>query len=202
MGVLCKDRTQCTRTANTIDLKMTSEIEIIDNFLSEEDFNQIFNSVNSSTWPWRFSEGVSDSSENNVPNVFQLVYLFYDRWGQYQSGIDYIEPLINEINPLAFLRIKANLLVGSEKKLTFNYHVDVNNPETGNRLSNCRTSIYYLNTNNGKTIFENGEQIDSVANRFISFPSYMMHTGTTCTDQKKRLIINLNYVPYSDYESL
>lgn len=181
---------------------MTSDIEIIDNFLSEEDFNNIFNNINSPSWPWKFSEGVSDSSENKIPNVFQLVYLFYDRWGQYQSGMDYITPLINKINPLSFLRIKANLLVGSQEKQIFNYHVDVNNPVTGNRLTNCRTSIYYLNTNNGKTVFENGEQVDSVANRFISFPAYMMHTGTTCTDLKKRLVINLNYVPYSDYESI
>jgi len=182
---------------------MDKNIEIIDNFLPEEDFNSILTNISSPTWPWRFSEGVSDPTENESnPNAYQLVYLFYDRWGQYQSGMEFISPLINKISPLSFLRIKANLLVATKKIEVFNYHVDVNNPHTDNKLKNSRTSIYYLNSNNGKTIFEDGSEVKSISNRFISFPSHMMHTGTTCTDQKRRLVINLNYVPYEDYESI
>ena len=55
------------------------------------------------------------------------------------------------------------------------------------------TSIFYVNTNNGYTKFEDGTKVESVANRMITFPSNMKHTGTSCTDEKKRIVINFNY---------
>ena len=29
----------------------------------------------------------------------------------------------------------------------------------------------------------------------VVFPSYMEHTGTTCTDKRSRININMNYLP-------
>ena len=57
-----------------------------------------------------------------------------------------------------------------------------------------KTSILYLNTNNGYTRFEDGTKVESVANRMVTFPNQMMHTGTTTTDSEYRLVLNLNYV--------
>ena len=57
----------------------------------------------------------------------------------------------------------------------------------------CTTAIYYVNTNNGYTEFEDGSRVESIENRLVTFPSYMKHTGTTCTDQKRRIVINFNY---------
>ena len=50
-----------------------------------------------------------------------------------------------------------------------------------------------MNTNNGYTLFENGTKIESVANRMITFPTNMKHTGTSCTDENTRVVINFNY---------
>ena len=55
------------------------------------------------------------------------------------------------------------------------------------------TSIFYVNTNDGYTLFEDGTKVESVANRMLSFPANMRHTGTTCTDQQIRIVINFNY---------
>ena len=55
------------------------------------------------------------------------------------------------------------------------------------------TAIYYLNTNNGFTKFENGDKVNSVANRIVIFDSNLKHTGTSCTDSYARLLINFNY---------
>jgi len=66
---------------------------------------------------------------------------------------------------------------------------------------NIKTSIYYFNTNNGYTLFKDGKKIDSVQNRLITFPSSMEHTGTTCTDQPFRLVLNMNYIPLKDKNS-
>ena len=35
-----------------------------------------------------------------------------------------------------------------------------------------------MNTNNGKTLFENGKEVDSVANRLVVFGNTLKHTGT------------------------
>ena len=56
------------------------------------------------------------------------------------------------------------------------------------------TAIFYVNTNNGKTIFKhNKEQISSRENRVVIFDGRLKHAGTTCTDAKNRIVINLNY---------
>ena len=38
-----------------------------------------------------------------------------------------------------------------------------------------------------------GTKVESIANRMITFPSNMKHTGTSCTDEKIRVVINFNY---------
>ena len=50
-----------------------------------------------------------------------------------------------------------------------------------------------MNTNNGYTIFEDGTKVESVANRMITFPANLKHTGTSCTDQQVRIVINFDY---------
>jgi predicted nuclease of restriction endonuclease-like RecB superfamily len=57
------------------------------------------------------------------------------------------------------------------------------------------TGIYYCNTNNGYTAFEDGDQIESVQNRLVLFPSNMKHSGSTCTDVNSRVAININFIP-------
>jgi hypothetical protein len=58
-----------------------------------------------------------------------------------------------------------------------------------------KTAIFYLNTNDGYTIFEkDGEKIDSLENRMLIFDSSERHSGTNCTDQKYRAVINFNFI--------
>ena len=54
-------------------------------------------------------------------------------------------------------------------------------------------AIFSINSNNGYTILEDGTKIESVENRLVSFPAEMRHSGTTCTDEQARVVINLNY---------
>ena len=56
-----------------------------------------------------------------------------------------------------------------------------------------KTIVYYINTNNGYTEFENGVRVESVSNRACIFDSNLKHTGVTCTNEKRRVMINFNY---------
>ena len=44
------------------------------------------------------------------------------------------------------------------------------------------------------TKFEDGTKVESVANRFVTFPANIKHTGSTCRDEKTRDVINFNYL--------
>jgi hypothetical protein len=58
---------------------------------------------------------------------------------------------------------------------------------------NLTTAIYYVNSNNGYTKFKSGEEIKSLENRLIVFKCNLLHSGTTCTDEKRRVVINFNF---------
>ena len=58
------------------------------------------------------------------------------------------------------------------------------------------TAIFYCNTNNGYTEFKDGDKIVSEANSMVIFPSYMEHTGSTCSNARSRVNININYVTH------
>jgi hypothetical protein len=57
-----------------------------------------------------------------------------------------------------------------------------------------QTAILYFNTTDGKTLFENGTEVDCVKNRLILFDGYDKHAGTMATDSNFRMVLNLNYV--------
>ena len=50
-----------------------------------------------------------------------------------------------------------------------------------------------LNTCNGYTKFKKSGKVKSVANRMVIFDSNLEHQGVTCTDKKRRVVINFNY---------
>ena len=51
-----------------------------------------------------------------------------------------------------------------------------------------------MNNCDGYTEFEDGTKVFSKENRFVTFPTKMRHTGTTCTNNHIRLVINFNYI--------
>ena len=65
-------------------------------------------------------------------------------------------------------------------------HTDFTPPLT------CTTGIYYINSNNGYSKI-GGKKVESVENRLVLFDGRMPHRGTTCTDQMRRLVLNLNF---------
>lgn len=57
----------------------------------------------------------------------------------------------------------------------------------------CMTSIFYVNTNNGYTLFKNNQKVKSIENRMVIFKSSEIHSSVTCTDSKVRCVINFNF---------
>jgi hypothetical protein len=175
--------------------------KIIDNFLPQEDFMLLKESFYSYYFPWYAGPVLPDNIEKKYSKPVEKIYNFHFSHAFYlnfevnSSYYSNIKPLINKINPLAIIRIKANLETRTESIIENGYHTDF-----AEEYENCTTAVYYVNTNNGYTKFNDGSTVKSVENRLVTFDSKILHTGTTCTDESSRIVINLNYIK-KDYKN-
>jgi hypothetical protein len=161
-----------------------SNLNIIDNFLSEEEFESIHGLMMGSDFPWYFNNGILVKDKDDTK--FQFTHTFYMNSMAQSNFIDRLNPIFTKISANALIRVKSNLQTRSNSVVETGLHTDTNFP--------CTTAIFYINTNNGYTAFEDGTRVDSVANRLVSFDSNMKHSGTTHTDTATRVLINFNYI--------
>ena len=53
-------------------------------------------------------------------------------------------------------------------------------------------ALFSVNTNNGYTLFENGEKVVSVENQLVMFDGSIRHCSVAQTDENLRVNININ----------
>ena len=168
-------------------------VDVIDDFLPEYQFKQLKNIMMGTNFAWFYSEGV------NVPyhkTQWQLCHLFYYDGEKGPDGgplksnyLPLMDPLVDKLGIKNLCRIKANLQTRTIFHRKDEYHVDYNCSEKDLMM----TAVYYLNTNNGWTEFKNGGKVKSVANRMIMFDTTLSHRGVSCTDEKRRMVVNFNW---------
>jgi len=167
------------------------DIIIKDNFLPLTDFLKFKNLIIKNTFEWYLSEIISSSDEFNIPchksDNYQFTHLFYyDNIPQSRYYEEYIYPFISLLNIKSMLKAKINLNPKTEKNIRHGFHKDTD-------IDESFTSILYFNNTNGYTEFKNGEKVQDVENRLVTFPSHHYHSGNTCTDNTYRIVLNLNY---------
>ena len=172
--------------------------KVFDDLLDKKDFTNIQQTLMSHTFPWYYSPFIDsgDPKENlGLPlHNFQFNHIFYQHRVPSSNYFSLFLPLLEKINASAILKIKANLLTNTENPKTNKFHVDVDGYDGFNaKETKARTAVFYINTNNGKTIFLDGSSVNSVENRIVIFDPTLKHTGTTCSDEKVRIVVNLNY---------
>ena len=151
-----------------------------------------------SRFAWYFAGSVvnPECKEKETPDKYQ--YMFVHQFFDSNCGIVTTQENWNLIKPLreklterevSYFRIKANLYPSAEKIYTHGYHVDL-------PYLNTLSAIYFVNSNNGCTYFKTDKifRIENIKNRLVIFPNGILHSGTTCTDQKARVVINFNYI--------
>ena len=164
-------------------------MKIEDNFLKQEDFDKIQKlMMEPSPFPWFYADRIV--FEDDV-DKFQFIHAFYDNHMPMSPFSNELDSIINIIQPFSIVKIRAKLLTRTPEIVESTFHVDI--PLLEENLKQWTTSIFYINTNNGYTKFEDGTIVESVANRMLSFPANMKHCGTSCTDERRRIVINFNY---------
>tara|TARA_B100000575_G_C23074308_1_gene618780 strand:+ start:257 stop:901 length:645 start_codon:yes stop_codon:yes gene_type:complete len=104
--------------------------------------------------------------------------------------------LIN-LNISKILRIKTNIAPYCGIELSnHNLHTDIIIDRYPNEnREKFKTLIIYFNTCNGYTIIKKyDKKIYSKDNRAVIFNTYLEHAGTNTTNDKYRLVLNINYI--------
>ena len=156
-----------------------------DNFLAKKDFKKIKNLLMGQELPWFSNDGVSFSKDGN----HQFIHIFYKYKHNDANSSKYLQvlfPLFKKLKIVALIRIKANNLTITDKIKEHLEHVDTMDS------SKSKNAVFFINTNNGYTYFKN-KKIFSKENRICIFDNFIPHGGSTCTDQSRRILINLNY---------
>ena len=118
----------------------------------------------------------------SITNIlFSLWNIIYSNWANIE--LYYICEQTKKL-----FKAKVNIRTRTSKIYGSEYHVDIIE-----KIEGHKTAIYYLNTNDGYTLFKSGEKVKSVGNRLVVFDGQLYHYGTTCTDQNIRSVLNINY---------
>ena len=163
-------------------------VKIIDGFLSRSDHYLIQSTMLGENFNWSYVPYVAYANleiDSELDN-FYFVHEFYNDHRPKSDHFDIVNPILKKLSASAVIRIKANLHARTNTLVSFPYHTDA-------KGTGCYTAIYYVNTNDGYTEFENGRKIESVENRLLIFDENLSHRGTSCTDQKIRCLINFNF---------
>ena len=155
-------------------------MKIENNFLDQEKFEELQNIIMGEMFSWFYNDIVDFVDDKNK---YQFIHLFYNNYVPTSDNIKIINPILIKLDPISLWRIKANLLTKTLNIVENEFHVDMGVEykdgvvvvTSEEKLKHFTTSIFYVNSNNGYTNFEDGTKVESVANRMVTFPTNMKH---------------------------
>ena len=154
------------------------------NFLDKEEFDKLSSTIMGENFPWYYSDIITNKNDTN-----DKLYFVHHIYNSKQPGItsdwcNLFNKFLKKLNYKSLIRIKANLYIGTKKKVIHEAHKDY--------LYNHKGCILYMNDNNGCTYFKD-RTVTPKANRAILFDPSIPHSSSLCDDQKRRVTINFNY---------
>ena len=161
-------------------------IDLKHNFLEDKDFGTLADVMFGPHFPWFFQPLKVSESDTLSYKSCQHTHMFYDNDKINSEFFELIIPILNNLDIRSLIRVKANMTIGDPNPEISGMHVDF-------PYNDSKTSVFYLNSNNGYTLFEDGTQIPSEQNSIATFNSQIKHSGVTCSDEQVRIVINLNY---------
>ena len=159
-------------------------MNIYNNFLEKEDFKNLEAALMSDFFPWYFNNGIKNIGDK----YFQFTFTFIlngKPWCN-EDGLRILEPILKKLKYKKMNRVKANLTTRTPNIQEHGMHTD-------DVQANGTTGIFYLNTCDGYTKFKNGANVKSEKNKYDEFDSNLKHDGTSCTNKKRKVVINFNY---------
>tara|TARA_R110002153_G_scaffold204069_1_gene356956 strand:+ start:229 stop:810 length:582 start_codon:yes stop_codon:yes gene_type:complete len=191
------DKTFCNADDATVfyDVLSEAQLAVMDTMLNTE-------------FPWFYSDHTDSSGDGRG----RFVHLFYSQNIPKSNYLNIIYPLLDKFYMHSLIRVKANLTTKKPVgEATGGYHVDMNyltcgicgEKECTQHLNLAKKSVtdqftnvvYYLNSNNGYTEFEDGKKVPSVRNSMVVFSNRLRHRAVEHTDgDYQRVVLNMNFL--------
>lgn len=169
-------------------------MQVIDNFLDETYFQKLKDTIFNSEFAWNYSEVSvynSDDEINDLTN-HQFIHILYQNSKPCSKYYDHFESMFAKLRVSVLLRAKLNLNVNIGIKKEKPFHTDI--PVFMAKNINYTTGIFYFNDNDGYTKFKDDTIVESISNRLVIFNGNIPHCGSTCTNKKNRVVLNLNWI--------
>ena len=171
------------------------DLKIIDNFLTDNDFNLLV----SNTIGRNDGHQVQFRVVSNVENFGAIE----ENWSWYMINMLYsmdtpqneicgkiYEMFVPKFKELAnfktMIRIKINAYPYTNVVKEHKKHIDFDYFNIG--------AVFSLNTCDGYTKFADGTKVESIANRIVFFDASKKHQSTTTSNAKLRYNINFNFL--------
>ena len=139
-------------------------------------------------------EGIAKSPIEQHPKFtsrHQFVHAFLDDYGLDSSGgSKFIHEMGKLLNAKKLYRCKLNYGMRTVEPTIGGWHQDYIKTK---EWPNLKIALFYLNTNNGYTILEDGTKIESIENRLAIFDNTVIHTDCSQTDIQGRLVLNIAF---------
>lgn len=157
-------------------------MEIIDNFLDQQTFNVLKQTITSKDFPWYYHNNIVEDKEIRNYKTSLFAHIVYNDYQPQSSVFSLLDCILNKLDIKALIRIKLNNYSKTEKIEQHNPHIDYPYEHKG--------VLFYLNNNNGYTII-NDKKVDSIENRLVKFDPSKLHRSTSSTDVNRiNMIIN------------
>lgn len=154
---------------------------VIKNFLDEEDFKILKENVFSKYFPWYFN----DHSVQGLNSQYQFIHILYNEDVK-NNYFPLVQKAINKFDPLCLIRVKANLNPQTNKIVETGEHQDMYDDR-------FTSAVLFLNNCDGYCRIGD-TKFFSEENKLVMFNSNTTHTGSTCTDVSRRVLINFIFL--------
>ena len=174
------------------------KLEIVDNFLSSYNSNILMDTFSGKRYgagifQWAFCNDMN--YESYLGNYYFNHVLIVDYKVVDPYWMPLFDPLIKKVGSTfhpsgsqEIFRLKVNLYPCTHRRVHHATHTDYE-PNHG-----LRTALYYVNTNNGFTVFDDTrKKVKSIENRIALFDGSNKHHSTTPTDCNYRCSVNIDY---------
>jgi hypothetical protein len=161
--------------------------EVHQNYLSSSFFEELQHLLLSDLFPWYYNKKITGKEQSTTTGRdFMFTHTLIHKgvvnsdWGEVIT-----KALMEKVSYDKIIRAKINCYSSTEELIKHEFHRDSE--------QSVKVGLFYLNTNNGYTEFENNQKVESKENQMLFFDGKHLHRSTNCTDEKVRITININY---------
>lgn len=155
-----------------------NQYQIIDNLLEKEDFESLCSTILDKNFLW----SINNSQESDTLFLELLHYTNHQPLSEFYNEV---VPIMRKVQMLGLVEVKSNLYFGNTYTQSFKKEKQYD--------FSVGTAIYYINSNDGYTMLEDGSKIESKENRILLFENSNWYYETNCTDNSCRVNITFNY---------